>query len=340
MAWIGIADRDGPGTLCPIAQAGGDEHYLAAKLTWTDDTSRNTPAGTVIRTGEVFIVSDVSSLPAHDPWHEEAIRCGYGSAIALPLRIEEPVSSKSAKGILGVMSIYAGENAPMFPAELKELLKFAKDIAQGFKMLRVNQERRQFETALRTTLTDTIGAAASAIGKRDLYSAAHQQEVADLSRALGMELGMDDERCEGLYLGSTIYDIGNISIPAEILNRPGQLTSAEFAIVKNHPQAGYEIMSGVNFPWPINEMILQHHERLDGSGYPHGLKDDEIIPEARIVALADVVAAMISHRPYRPSLGIDQTLDQIAEDRGRLFDPDVVDACLELFRHKGFRFGG
>jgi putative nucleotidyltransferase with HDIG domain/PAS domain S-box-containing protein len=206
-------------------------------------------------------------------------------------------------------------------------------------------ERRQAEAAehrlmeqRRDTLLQTIQAIALTVEKRDPYTSGHQERVADLAATIATELGLDETRVEGVRLGGLIHDIGKISIPAEILNRPGALADAEFTIVKTHAQAGYEIVKGIDFPWPVSEMILQHHERLDGSGYPDGLKSGEIILEARIMTVADTVEAMVSHRPYRPALSVDEAMDEITKQRGRLYDPDVVDCCVTLFTKKDYSF--
>jgi putative nucleotidyltransferase with HDIG domain len=182
----------------------------------------------------------------------------------------------------------------------------------------------------------TIEAVARIAEMRDPYTAGHQRRVATLAVAIAVELGLSEQRIEGIRVGALIHDIGKITVPAEILSRSGRLADVEFSIIKGHTEAGHEIMKGVSFPWPVLEMIIQHHERMDGSGYPHGLKGRQIVLEARIVAIADVVEAMTSHRPYRPALGIEQALAEIEQGRGLLYDPAAVDACLRLFRDKGF----
>jgi HD-GYP domain-containing protein (c-di-GMP phosphodiesterase class II) len=176
------------------------------------------------------------------------------------------------------------------------------------------------------------------VEKRDPYTAGHQQRVAELCVAIGRKLDLAEDRLEGLRLGATIHDLGKISVPAEILSRPGKLSALEFAIIKSHPQVGYDIVKDVQFPWPVTDMILQHHERLDGSGYPNGLKGDAIILEARILAVADVIESMSSHRPYRPALGLDAALAQVRQEAGTKLDAQVVDACERVFREQGFSF--
>lgn len=191
---------------------------------------------------------------------------------------------------------------------------------------------------LKRALLGTIQAIAITVEKRDPYTAGHQQKTALLVTAIAEELGWSAERIEGLRLGAIIHDIGKIYVPAEILSRPGALTASEYKIIKTHPLVGYDIVKDVEFPWPVAQMILQHHERLDGSGYPHGLKGDEIIPEARLLSVADVVEAMASHRPYRPAKGLDAGINELMTQRGKLFEPDAVDACVRVVKQRNFRF--
>jgi len=171
---------------------------------------------------------------------------------------------------------------------------------------------------------------------KDPYTAGHQRRVADIARAIAREMGLSPEQISGLRMAAIIHDIGKVSVPSEILSSPRKLTALEFNLIKTHAQSGYDIVKDIEFPWPIARMIIEHHERMDGSGYPNGLTGDKILPESRILAVADVVEAMETHRPYRPSLGLEKALDEIAKNRGRLYDPEIVDACLRLFREKGY----
>ncbi len=193
--------------------------------------------------------------------------------------------------------------------------------------------RRQY----RCMLGQTIHAMALTIEKRDPYTAGHQLRVSQVATTIAGKLGWAAERQEGLRLGAMIHDIGKIYLPAEILSRPGRLSNTEFELIKTHSEVGRAIVSEVDFPWPVAEMIHQHHERLDGSGYPRGLMDDAIILEARILAVADVVEAMAAHRPYRPALGIDVALAEIRAGAGKLYDADIVEACLALFEIDGYQ---
>jgi len=197
---------------------------------------------------------------------------------------------------------------------------------------------KQSRAQLRQSLIGTVVAVSRAVGARDPYTAQHQQRVSRLSRSIAQEMGLDAERIDGLRMGASIHDIGKINLPAEILSKPSKLTDIEYELIKGHAQVGYDILKSVSFPWPVADIAHQHHERLDGSGYPRGLKGEEICLEARIVAVADVVEAMSNHRPYRPSLGIDAALEEIETHRGTWFEPAAVDACVKLFREKKFTF--
>ena len=185
---------------------------------------------------------------------------------------------------------------------------------------------------LKSSLEQTINAIALALEKRDPYTAGHQRNVALLSSAIATELNMDPAAIEGVRLGATIHDIGKIYVPAEILSRPGRISETELGLIKSHPEVGYDIIKGVEFPWPVAHMVRQHHERLDGSGYPMGLREPDIVLEARIIAVADVIEAMSSHRPYRPAVGLEAAAKEIEANKGTLYDPQVVDAAITLYR--------
>ena len=191
----------------------------------------------------------------------------------------------------------------------------------------------------RKVLEATVHAISSLAEARDPYVAGHQQRVDDLARAIAAEMGLTTDRIEGISIAAAIHDIGKISIPADILGRPTKLTDIEFGFIKTHAQSGYDILKDIEFPWPVARMIIEHHERMNGSGYPNGLAKDNILLESRILAVADVVEAMASHRPYRPPLGIDEALDEITRNKGILYDSEVVDACLRIFQTNNYKIG-
>lgn len=206
------------------------------------------------------------------------------------------------------------------------------------EQVRLQEESRRNLLRLNKSMEDAIQAVVATIEKRDPYTAGHQRRVAELAARLGTALGLAEDTVHGIRLTASIHDIGKIHVPAEILSFPGPLPDIEFALIRRHSEVGYEILKNVDFPWPVAEMVFQHHERLDGSGYPRGLAGDQIMLGARIIAVADVVEAIALYRPYRPGLGIAAALAEIELKRGHYYDPDVVDACLRLFRQDGFQF--
>jgi len=211
----------------------------------------------------------------------------------------------------------------------------ARDITDRKK---AQDERDQVLARLRKTLGTMIQAMSAAVEARDPYTSGHQRRVAALARSIAAEMNLSRDQIEGIRMAASIHDMGKISIPAEILSMPRKLSKLEFDLVKTHSQAGHDIIKDIDFPWPIANIILQHHERINGSGYPHGLRGDNILLEARILAVADVVEAMASYRPYRPALGLDTALEEITRNKNILYDGEVVEACLKIFREKKYEF--
>ncbi|RLC55909.1 MAG: PAS sensor protein [Candidatus Cloacimonadota bacterium] len=197
---------------------------------------------------------------------------------------------------------------------------------------------RETMKKLKQTLTGIIHATELIIETRDPYTAGHQRRVALLAKTIAEHMKLSEQQVEGIYMVGMIHDVGKISIPAEILSMPRRLTPAEFNLIKNHPQAGFDILKNIDFPWPIADIILQHHERIDGTGYPKGLSGKDISLEAKILMVSDVVEAMASHRPYRAAFGIERALGEIKQNSGILYDPDVVDSCIEVFENEKYRF--
>ena len=204
------------------------------------------------------------------------------------------------------------------------------EIANRNYRRRLEQMVEERTGKLKKAMDGIIQAMSLAIESRDPYTAGHQQRVADIAYAIAKEMNLSESQTEGIRMAGIIHDLGKISIPAEILSKPGRLTDIEFALIKTHPRVGYDILQEIDFPWPIAQMVLQHHEKMNGSGYPQGLSREDILLEARILCVADVVEAMASHRPYRPALGIEKALEEISENKGVLYDPEVVDALFRL----------
>ncbi len=249
--------------------------------------------------------------------------------------------------VYGVLSVSIPLEFAFDPDEQRLFSEIADDVASALYRIELEEARKRTERQLelayrqaRRSLEGTVQAL-SAIGeRRDPYTAGHSRRVAELACAIAEELGLPKDRIEGLRVAGLLHDIGKTSVPAEILAKPSRLTELEFDMIKAHPQVAYDILSRIDFPWPVAEIILQHHERLDGSGYPHGLKGEEILFEARILAVADVVEAMSSHRPYRPAHTLEEALEEIERGKGTLYDSQVVEACLRLFSEGRFSFNG
>jgi PAS domain S-box-containing protein len=203
---------------------------------------------------------------------------------------------------------------------------------------RAEEEVKRSYEQLHETLISTVNALAATVEMKDQYTAGHQSRVAQLTCAIAQAMGLSEERIEGIRMAASIHDIGKLIVPTEILNKPGTLTEIQFNMIKMHPQTGYDILKGIEFPWPVAQIILQHHELMDGSGYPQGLSGENIMLEARILTVADVVEAMTSHRPYRPAYHIRKAIAEISKNGGALYDPEVVDACIKLFTEKAFMF--
>ncbi|MFZ3056452.1 MAG: PAS domain S-box protein [Smithella sp.] len=214
-------------------------------------------------------------------------------------------------------------------------LNFLNDITER-KML--EEERIESYSRIKKTLQATVQSIALLVETKDPYTAGHQQRVAQLAVAIAKEMGLTSDQQDFIYTASIIHDLGKVSVPSELLSKPTKLTEVEFNLIKTHSPSGYNILKDIDFPWPVADAVLQHHERMNGSGYPNHLQGDSILLEARILAVADVVEAISSHRPYRPSLGINFALDEISKNKGTLYDDNAVDACLKLFLEKNFAF--
>ena len=228
------------------------------------------------------------------------------------------------------------------PVGIDELLVRIKRVVRERTLMserdRAETDLQQSLGMLQRALEGIIHTVAVTVETRDPYTAGHQKRVASLACEIARQMGLSNHVIDGIKMAGVIHDHGKISVPAEILSKPGSLTRLEFGIIQTHPQVGYEILKTIEFPWPVDLMILQHHERIDGSGYPQGLKKDQILLEARIIAVADVIEAMAYHRPYRPALGIDEALNEIRKNSGVTYDREVVDACLAIFEKGRFEF--
>jgi len=240
---------------------------------------------------------------------------------------------------LGVINTYIKDGHPHNKTENDFLTLFANTTAGLIVWKRAEDKLEQSLEKLGKVSDGMIHVIAKIVERRDPYTAGHQKRTTQIACAIAGELGMSEDRIDGLRMAGIIHDIGKIYIPAEILSKPGRLTDLEFSMVKTHAQVGFDILKDIDFPWPIAQIVLQHHEKIDGSGYPQGLKENAILQEAGILAVADVVEAISSDRPYRPAIGLDKALEEIEGKSGIYYDAAVVTACLGLFRKKGFKIG-
>lgn len=331
LAWIAYAEHDENKTIRPVAQHGLDNGYIQSlNITWSEDPTGQGPIGIAVRSKTPIVTNDISTDTTFQPWRDMAIDHGLQSSVSLPLIVGQEV--------LGTINIYSSETYAFDGEALTFLKDLASTVVHGIKSQRLLIENASHLSTLEKSLIQTINAIALALEKRDPYTAGHMNRVAQLSVAIAKKMQLPTHKIDSIRLSATIHDIGKIYVPAEILNRPGKLSYHEFEIIKSHPQVGFDIIKGITFPWEIAQIILQHHERLDGSGYPNGLKGDEILLEAQIISVADVVEAMSSHRPYRPALSPEAGLNVISAESGKHYNPEIVDACIKVFRDDAFEF--
>ena len=328
--WIGRVDS-GSYNVTPAAQSGDGSDYLSAiTIAWDDSLYGSGTVGNAIRSGKLCVVEDIESDTCFEPWKEEALKRGYFSTVALPLRHEGEV--------IGVIQLYSWKKDAFKQEELDFLTEVSHDITIGIRSFSLEGELQQKLEHVQKTLSKTVEAITRMTEIRDPYTSGHQQRVAKLACAIAKEMSLSKQQIEGIRVTGLLHDIGKIAVPVEILTKPGRLSEFEFNIIKTHPNVGYEIVKGIEFPWPVAQAVLEHHERFDGSGYPAGLSGEKIILEAKILGVADVVEAMSSHRPYRPALGLEKALEEILQKRGLLYDPNVVDSCERVFKERLFDF--
>lgn len=335
LAYVSVAEENADKNIRFHGVSGHAMDYLQGlRLSWDEDCPDGQgPSAVCIRSQQVYQVDDLESAPSFTLWRQRAREFGLRSMLAVPLSIKG-----SWRGALVVFS----ENAGAFEAEPVQVFRrLGEQMVHGILALRhrelleterLNVERSQ--RRLTEALTASVSAMVTAMETRDPYTAGHESRVADLVVAIGREMGLEGERLQGMRLAAMVHDIGKIGIPSEILTKPVRLSRVEFELVKAHPETGYAILKDVPFPWPVAEIVRQHHEKLDGSGYPHGLKSEDILLESKILAVADIVEAMASSRPYRLSLGLEAALAEVENEAGTKLDAQVVGVCASLLRER------
>lgn len=321
-AWIGVSDENK--NIKPVSHSENARSFIDSynNESFKTEASRKILTST-LKTRETHIYQDILNDPISEHLVKEAKRFNFQSAIFIPCTFQNK--------LFCILCIYSKNPYPFTVPEVKLLNMLSEDIAFTLRSIRNFQQRLNTEKKLNNVLLQTVKALVTTIEKRDPYTGGHQRRVAEYSREVAEKLKFDTYKINAIYWGGLIHDIGKISIPLDILNKPGALTKEEFEIVKAHPVKGYEIISDINFPWPLSDIILQHHERLDGSGYPYQLKGDEIIEEAKIIGICDIFDAMISQRAYRNALNLNDIINEIKNESGVKFESKYVDPCIETF---------
>jgi PAS domain S-box-containing protein len=316
-----------------IASASGPGAAIVDELdvSWADEPKGNGVTGRAIRTGTTQIEHNASASAPLALWRALLERFGVESIMAVPLR--------DGDRVLGAIEIFSEIPDAFGTFEQGLFEDVSRQLVLGMRVRRetiayreqIEQNRRQQEHTL-LALEETVAAITTTIEYRDPYTAGHGRGVAKLAEKIGLEFGLPSDTCHGLFLAGLLHDVGKVQVPSEILSKPGRLSEIEFALLKTHPEVGYDILRGIEFPWPIAEITRQHHERIDGSGYPRHLRGADILPEAQIVACADIVDAICAHRPYRAALGIERALEELRTLRGVTLDAGVVDAALRALQ--------
>lgn len=334
LAWVGLAKDDLAKSVQIQAASGVGAGYLEdLPISWDEAAaSGQGPVGRCLRSGEIEILEDAEESLSFAPWRERARRHGIRSSVTVPL--------DRGGGLRGVLAVYSTLPGAFRQEAVAIFERLGSLTARGIWALEQKRQLDAERERLAEALAGAVFGMVAAMEARDPYTASHENRVADIALAIGGEMGFSESRLHGLKLAAMVHDVGKIGIPSEILNKPGRLSPAEYALVKEHPEIGYTILKDIPFTWPVASMVRQHHEKLDGTGYPLGLKDAEILPESKVLAVADIVEAMGSDRPYRASMGIDAALAEIEGMAGTKLDAEAVRICCALFRERRLVLSG
>ncbi|QWD80867.1 HD domain-containing phosphohydrolase [Polynucleobacter sp. MWH-S4W17] len=336
LAWVGQAQGDAFKTVKVVGVAGVASGYIKdIVVSWSNaEVTGRGPAGSCIRSNKTSVVIDDEIDPGFVAWRERAKEFGIRSAIGCP--IPDGITGMP----FGVLMVYSKVPNTFGSSEVQLFESLAKEIGFGLRSIERQHklddqihEKELTQERLATALRATIEAMSKTMEWRDPYTAGHQKRVASIAMAIGRQLGWDNERIQAIYMAAMVHDIGKMAVPSEILTKPSRLTDLEMQMVQGHVEAGYQILKDIPFPWPIADMVRQHHERLDGSGYPMGLKDKQISQEGRVLAVADTIEAMATHRPYRPAKGLNSAMDEIQAEAGIKLDTKVVEAAFKLLEN-------
>jgi putative nucleotidyltransferase with HDIG domain len=335
LAWVGKAEDDPEKTVSVMGGSGTAIAYIKnIVVSWSEKNASGLgPAGSSIRTGKPSVMSDSETDAGFLVWRELARNFGIRSAIGCPI----PDGDRHPFGCLLVYSkvphAFGDNEVQLFESLAREIGFGLRSIERQHQLDNQIHEKEKVQERLASALRATIEAMSRTMEWRDPYTAGHQKRVASISTAIARQMGWGDEAIQALYMAAMVHDIGKVAVPAEILTKPSRLTDLEMKMVQEHAETGYQILKDIPFPWPIAEMVHQHHERLDGSGYPKGLKGDQICKEARILAVADTIEAMATHRPYRPARGLVAAMEEVRAESGDKLDSQVVEAAFQLLKN-------
>ena len=335
LAWVCDCGQDGKSVTPAIFSGHRSEHLETYDAGLVMEENQHNPAGMTIQAGTPFFARNILNDPHFAFWRKDAVRNGYASILGLPLRDKDR--------LLGALCVYSVEPFGFEAGETRLLTALAADLAFGITSFRMRAEggaaarqRELYLSNMRDSLVDTIECITEVIKTHRSHHPGHEAWIAELATSIAKEMGLSDEQVKGIRLVGLVHDVGEYSVSSEIFNKPGKLTAEETSRMQTHCRLGYDMLKKIDFPWPVADAVLQHHERLDGSGYPRGLKGDQILLEARIIGVTDSIVAVAYEHHYQPDLGIAAALAEVEKYRGILYDPAVVDAALRLFREKGF----
>jgi PAS domain S-box-containing protein len=333
IAWVGMAEHDEQKTVRVAGMEGSARAYAEGiQVSWDEDAATGKgPVGQCIRTGLSTVILDSELDPRFIPWRDRARQYGIRCIVATPIHDGEKT--------IGALAVYSKIANAFSESEIHLFENLADEIGYGLRSIKHREaldleirERLGAQKQLTLALESTIAAMSKTMEWRDPYTAGHQKRVADIAVMIGEKMGLGVDRLQGLHMAGMVHDIGKVAIPSEILTKPTALTDLERKMVQGHVESGYQILKDVPFNWPIADMVRQHHERIDGSGYPLGLKGDAILVESKILAVADTIEAMASHRPYRPARSLEVTFQELRRLSGTFLDARVVEVALELFQ--------
>jgi PAS domain S-box-containing protein/putative nucleotidyltransferase with HDIG domain len=334
LAWIGLAENDPKKSIRVAASAGPAKGYLdGIEISWDEHSSNGSgPTGQAIRSGNIRQMRNSDTSASFGPWRERAEKFSIHSSISIPFSIED---EKAALMVYSnKVSAFTATAIQVFE-RLAEQLGFAiRSIRLSARLLDEQIEREAAQSRSIRALESAIGAIAATMERRDPYTAGHEARVANIACNIAEKMNLSADHVHAIRLAALVHDIGKISVPAEILTKPGRLTPVEFMLVKEHPETGYQILKEIPFPWPLADIVRQHHEKIDGSGYPLGLTGDQILLESKILAVADIVESISAFRPYRPAMGIEAAINIIASEAGKTLDAEVVAACISVFQNE------